>query len=88
MSKIVEHGSQKSYHLQYQAQKIQSLDNRICPMHHTVHPKDKRGMPLHELGSDTIFHLLKNYTPFAPKQTNFLTTSCLVKPPHSKLGFI
>jgi hypothetical protein len=87
MSKIVEHGSQKSYNFLYQAQKTQCLDNKICPMHRTMHPNDKRGMLLHELGSHTIFHPLNNYTPFAPKQTNFLT-SCSINPPHSKLGLI
>lgn len=58
LSIIVEHGSQESFNLGYQAHETQCLDNKICPMWHTMRPTNKKGMPLHELGVDTIFHPL------------------------------
>jgi len=55
MNKTIKHGSQESFNLGYQAHETQCLDNKICPMHHTMHPIDKNGMFLHELSLTPFF---------------------------------
>jgi hypothetical protein len=61
MGKIIMHKCQQTFNFSHQTQIIQSLDNHVCAMCHTMHTIHEWNMVLHQCCGDTIFEALQNY---------------------------